>query len=216
MKMTHTDANIGNIQINRTNALGTRLVGSTIPADTFITLTIGQGEVTQDKFNRERITPRTSKESSIVKVAMTTTQWGELVSSVGIGSGVPCTIERRDGKLVEQTYTSEQLDTYYQKRFEREAQTTVQGIKNAFEEAEDLLLNKKTINKTDRSTILMAYNTTMRLLTDSLPFLEALVAEDVEQQLADAQAQFKANVLHLSNEYQKQQNLLEANNNKKP
>lgn len=39
-------------------------------------------------------------EQEFIQVAMTEAQWATFVSSPNMGSGVPCTIERREGKMV--------------------------------------------------------------------------------------------------------------------
>lgn len=188
----YEDKNIGNISINRTNCNDMRLVGSTVPADTFVTLKISQGEAYSTECDKEIIRAKTG--GNIVEIAMTHQQWGELISSFGIGEGVPCTIERKNGTRVEQTYKTEALDIYYGNKAKENIKNTVERFDKSFSKAKGILLNKKAISKADREVIIDGYKAISRLLNEELPFIQTLIAEDVEKQLTRAQAQFKSNM----------------------
>ena len=187
--------NVGVLRISRRQGRA-RLVGSASAAQTFVTLTLTQGEVVSDEFTKEKIYPKESE--LIAEVSMTPMQWGELLSSSNIASGIPCTIEYKDGKRVEQTYETEPLADYYEKHTVDTFEKFRQEYTETMSKATDILENKKSIAKKDRETILSSYAQLSRLMEDTLPFVQRRMIEDTEEHIARSAAQFKSNMQELS------------------
>lgn len=189
-----THENIGILRINRHQGR-TRLVGSTSAAQTYIGLEIVQGHVASDEMNKEKFYAKQSQ--SIVEVSMTLMQWGELLSSFGMATGVPCTIERVNGKRVAQTYKTEPLADYYSKHTAETLNEFKKKYEETMDETVDILENKKSIAKKDREKILGNYKALTRLVEDTLPFIKRRMIEDTEEHIAESAAQFKANMQEL-------------------
>ena len=88
----------GLIQLNRQQGGQNNLFRSPVKHQHRMTLTIAEAEVMSDEFDEGgNARPR----RQIIEVALSGIQFAELLTQPGIGEGVPCTIIRRDGRLVE-------------------------------------------------------------------------------------------------------------------
>lgn len=187
-KEIRNDDNIGVISISRTNGGSVnRFVGSTVPSETAISIKVYQAEKTSSKFDKERFIPT----KGIVTVELTPSQWAELITSLNIGVGSPCTITRLNGKRIEQTYETESVCSYYENRLQDEFSNITNRFDALFEDAMDILSNKKSINKADRETIMSAYREVERFMGDSAPFIQKMFKEDLDKHTVDAAMAFK-------------------------
>lgn len=200
--------NIGVAQLSRVSSNGTRLVGSAVEANDFISLTISHGVASSDEFTKEIIRPA----ESIVQIQMSALQWGELVSSFGVGQGVPVTINRLNNKRVDQVYVTKELDQFYEDRTKNMIKGSLKTIEDAMANANDILENKKTITKSDRAEISSAYSKIHRLLNDSLPFLTKLLVEDTETYISQATSQFKTEMSIMLQQHMQNQKQLDDKN----
>lgn len=188
--------NIGVVQLSKVSTNGKRLVGSAVESQHIVNLRVSQGSATSDEFTKEIIRAT----DTIVEIQMTSLQWGELVSSFGVGQGVPVTINQLGNDLVDQVYVTKELDAFYEERTKKMINESLTDINAAMDTAYDILKNKKTITKSDRDSISKAYMKTQSLLADALPFITKLLVEDTETYIAQATAQFKTDMAVLLNE----------------
>lgn len=183
--------NVGTIQASRIyGGGGDRLVGSTVPCDTRIRLRIAEGSVHCDEFNKEVFRSK----AGIVEVEMTQMQWAELITSLNMGDGQPCTITTRNRSRVKQEYVSQSVADYYDGRLQRNFKKVTADYRELFEDAKDILENKKTITKADREKIIGAYSRVERFMGDSAPFMEKLFKEDLDKHSTAAAIQFKVDM----------------------
>lgn len=84
----------GMIQVHRTNSTGSHLVGSNIEHQQYITLKISKAI-----YERNLKNDWWFDRDNIVEVSMTLSQWAEFISSPNT-SGVPCTLDRIQGKCL--------------------------------------------------------------------------------------------------------------------
>ena len=87
----------GLVQFSRQHGGSKKLFGSQIRSDTTIALRIFEGEV-QHELSYDRYSH--AKNRPIIEVVLSAAQFAELLTTMNMGSGVPCTIEYRDGKDV--------------------------------------------------------------------------------------------------------------------
>lgn len=80
------------VSVTRTSGTARSLFQSDLRHQDTITLTISEADRLRD-LNYDRVHPTTE----LIKVEMSLAQWGAVVSSMGIGSGVPATLRRREG-----------------------------------------------------------------------------------------------------------------------
>ncbi|WNL50763.1 hypothetical protein RPALISO_176 [Ruegeria phage RpAliso] len=84
------------VVVNRTQSNGTYLFDSDAKHDNFVTLSIHRA-------SRERRHGGNYvyAEGEVMQVAMTESQWATMVSSMGVGSGTPATLQREGGHRIQ-------------------------------------------------------------------------------------------------------------------
>ena len=85
----------GQIQFNRSNGNGTNFYGSELPQDHYITM-----EVHHSVIHRELTQDRYYNKGQILRIRLSSGQFAEMLTSMNCGSGVPCTIERIEGRKI--------------------------------------------------------------------------------------------------------------------
>lgn len=129
---------------------------------------------------------------------MSQSQWAEMVSSIGIGEGTPCTIRHLDGKRVEDCpYTSvrEQFD----KEFDDSVQESLKNLRDAVAACEELLA-KKSLTKADREQVLDLVRKAYREVSDSVPFIKSQFTEQMDKTVKEAKGEIEALAMnHLLN-----------------
>lgn len=121
---------------------------------------------------------------------MSQSQWAEMVSSIGMGEGTPCTIRHLDGKRVEDCpYTSvrEQFD----EEFDDSVQESLEGLRNAVTACEELL-GKKTVTKADREQVLSLIRKACREVSDAVPFIKKQFTEQMDNTVKEARGEIEA------------------------
>ncbi|HCL5638221.1 TPA: hypothetical protein N2N45_004304 [Klebsiella aerogenes] len=89
----------GLVRVGRVNSSGTNLFDSDIDHRELIELTFHTAAIEQDGYSN-RITKGEDR-SPLLVARLSAAQWAAMVSSFGVGEGVPCTLSKiRDGKLV--------------------------------------------------------------------------------------------------------------------
>jgi len=190
--------NIGVINVSRVQTGGTRLVGSAIESDTVIEVSLYQGQADQTTYQKEQI--RASRAKPIVTIQMSTLQWGEFTSSMGIGMGNPCTIVDKDGHHISQTYQTSAIDDYVYDA----TKSQLSKFNDKYGEKTEKIykiLEKKSINKSDREIIKETINSIHRMFNDDLPFIQQISVEETQKHLVQAQAQFKTEMQELISKY---------------
>ncbi len=125
---------------------------------------------------------------NIVEVAFSQSQFAELLTTMNIGAGVACTIQAREGKMVErppqiasQTENMKAEFTDQAREFTKEILREADGI--------DELLKKPTLNRADRAKISSVLRSVSRELTDKMPFMVDMYQEATEKIKTDAKAE---------------------------
>lgn len=89
----------GLVRVGRVHSVGTHLFDSDLEHREFVELTFSSACVRNDGYGRN--VNRTPREKPLLTVRLSGAQWAGVVSSVGIGDGVPCTLSRiRSGDAV--------------------------------------------------------------------------------------------------------------------
>ena len=121
---------------------------------------------------------------------MSQSQWAEMVSSIGIGEGTPCTIRYMNGKRLENCpYVSvrEQFDD----EFDDSVRESLEGLRNAVAACEELL-GKKSVTKADREQILSLIRKAYRDVSDAVPFIKKQFTEQMDNTVKEARGEIEA------------------------
>lgn len=184
----------GMVSINRTSSGGTYLFGSIMNHHSFITLTIKHAKVrrhlAQDWYSADSL--------PIVEIELSHTQFAELITSPGIGDGVPCTIRGLNGKLLKECPAPEAMNSKYAEDLKKTTASTVVQLKEMVQQLSEVLLpGNKTLGKKELNVLLSGIKSAMQSVTDSIPFIEQSFNEEMEEQKNKAVGEMEAVASHL-------------------
>lgn len=130
-----------------------------------------------------------SPKDTIVEVEMTQNQWAELVSSIGLDAGVPCTIKWLNGPVEDPPFQSKVSE------FQAEFQACMDG---ALSNADEMivraknLLGKKTLTKADRDELLKLLQSIQNSVRSQAPFIYKQFAEQMEKTATEVKGELEA------------------------
>ena len=128
----------------------------------------------------------------IVEVELSPAQFSELLTTMNVGDGVPCTIRNcREGKSlrvddVPQEHTVEQEKIY--KSFRGELNERLETIKDRQKRLRELLDKKGKLNKAERAEIYNLSDGLFRFFWDHAPFILKSFEESAEKVASEAKA----------------------------
>ncbi len=184
---SETHPSYGSARVSRVSGQS-NLFMSAFAHQHFITLGISRAELTRSQSNQWL---HSALGSDLIELAFSESQWALLLSSVG-GSGVPTTIKRLHGKLVQECPPQANVGRFHADVEERMARATehlAQAVTKAREVAE-----APSATKGDRRDVAAAIQAAQRELFDGLPFVVEMLRERMETIVDEAKAQVE---LHL-------------------
>lgn len=158
----------------------TVLYGSDFVHKNYITITL-----TASELNRTLSNDWHFGRKQIIELAMSEAQWSSFVSSMNIGSGVPCTLTWQEGKgVIPGLPMPEARANQFGKEFQEDFDEAIQALKEALEEVDMLGLSKA---KADRmkARIITAH----RKISDAAPFVANQFGEHMEKELERAKVE---------------------------
>jgi len=153
---------------------------------TYISLEIKEGERHHD--GKDYYMGR----KHLIRIRMTASQFAQLLTTMNMGDGVPCTIERvwKDGKYqgVEappvQKKEIERVEEHFRQRLSKFTQDLDAGRQRVLE-----ILEQKTIKKSDRQEIKSLLDMVMREVASNTPYMIRLFRESTETIVEQAKAE---------------------------
>ncbi len=184
----------GMVGINRCSSSGSFLFGSMANHRSFITLSVKRASrrrsLANDRFSAES--------RDLIEIEMTHSQFGELITSPGMGDGVPCTIRAFDGELLEPCPEPERMVSKFEgdlKATTKETVSLLQDLTNQLDEA--LLPGNKALGKKELGVLLQGLKSALQSVTDSIPFIEQSFGEEMEVQIDKAITEIEAVGSHM-------------------
>lgn len=113
--------------------------------------------------------------NNYIEVDLSFSQFAELITSMNIGDGVPCTINRLKGEKFDDPWIEDnrlELD----KDIEKETNSTIESIKEMI----DLIENEK-LTKTVKTKLIQQCHKIIKTLNDKLPFIAEMYAEHLDK-----------------------------------
>ena len=169
---------------------GRPLFGSSIKHSNTITLRI-RAAVEERHLNKNWYYGR----DRLIEVEMSPTQFAEMITSLNMGEGVPCTLRYVDGERREDPPSTSQREV-----FEEEFKNDVNKVKSLYnknyKEVQELLTKKgqlKAIEKKKVSTFLFELT---RTIDDNLPFLQKSFNEAMDKTVHEAKGEVEAFVMN--------------------
>jgi hypothetical protein len=182
-----THESYGMISVSRVSSnLGQSLFGSSIKHSNTIMLRIKKGEVDR-LLNRDWYRGK----EEIVNVELSPTQYAEMLTCMNMGDGVPCTIRRLNGKMIEGPSEVKQRQI-----FEQEFQENITALENecsdGVNDVADILLKKGSITIKERKKALEKITGIMRIVGDYLPFIQRSFNESMDKTVLEAKGEVEA------------------------
>jgi hypothetical protein len=169
----------GSIRVNRVQ--GQRyLHGSDFQHQNYVVLSIAPA-VVERSLGRDCHFAR----RDFLRIAMTEAQWATFVSSFGMGGGVPCTIEYREGQSVPGFPAPERAA-----KFKKEVADDLNGLIDELTKlVQEVEANTSGLTKPKKEAILARATQALRYANDHVPFLNEQFAEHMEGEAEKAKAE---------------------------
>jgi hypothetical protein len=171
---------------------GARLFGSDVDHQHYIVLRVSPAEV--DHYGSQDWFHKTSGHS-YVEVALSNTQFADLLTSFNVGDGVPCTLLHKDGK----SYAMPDVPTKSE-QFRDDLSDDLRDVLKDLREAEKEILEavngEKAIGKTQQKELLFKLRGFSKLVDDHLPFLAKQFQRFADRTVNEAKANVEAYVDH--------------------
>ena len=195
-KMEHeslSHESFGQIQFNRTNANGTHFYGSELPQDHYISMEVHHSEI-----NRELTKDRYYNKGQILRLRMSSGQFAEMITSMNYGSGVPCTIERIEGKKIAELPVQESRKEFVHRKFEDRMKMFGDTIRERQNKAKELV-KKKTLSKDDMHQLQMHLEWLTGEVERNIPFFAKCFQDTMDEVVFEAKTEVENAIQHKIN-----------------
>ena len=160
----------------------TRLFASEFDHNGFVTISICGAELHRN-LSRDWHFGR----NEYIEVAMSEAQWASFVSSMNVGSGVPCTLQRRNGEMISQIKGQAKTKT----TFKAELQETLKDVTDSLEVLKKQIDDSKLSGKA-KDELLGSLRKAMMNLAPNLSFVADQFSEHIETTLEHAKIEVGA------------------------
>ena len=189
-----SDPAYGMVSFSRCSGNPGTLFGSPLTNhEHFVRLSIGRGQSTFDLGSQRFYRPH---DGELIEVLLSAAQFAELITTMNVGLGAPCTISRLNGKQVPRPAPSEVHETT---KVHNEFRATVQKMVAKLNEQEAALneiLEKKALTKQDRNTLSRVISEARSTYEDLAPFMLEMFQESADKVVSHAKAEVDAVMTH--------------------
>jgi len=170
---------------------GQNLFGSSVQHNHTIKLKIAPAKIDRH-LNRDWFH---ANSKPYIEVEMSYSQFAEAITSMNMGDGVPVTLRRLDGKMIEDCPQFDKRQEFEQE-FEKEMQKIGKSLKVLTEQAELLLSEKKPPTKADKETILKGIKALRQEIESNVPFIQSSFNEQMDKTVLEAKGEFEGFMMH--------------------
>ncbi len=189
---SHKHESFGQIYFSRTNGTAD-FYGSELTQDHYITMEIRQSEI-----NRELTSDRYHPTKMITRLRMSSGQFSELITSLNVGSGVPCTLEFSNGKKVEPLPKQESRKEFVHRKFEDRMNDFAKSLREKQNIAKELV-KKKTLSKEDIHQLTMHLQWLTDEVASNIPFFGKCFQENMDEVVNEAKMEVENAIQHKIN-----------------
>ncbi|WP_320928360.1 hypothetical protein [Hungatella sp.] len=168
---------------------GVALFGSSIRHNDTIRLSISKGEIDRHG-NESRYYAKHSLSDKYIEVEMSYSQFAEAITSLNMGEGVPVTVMRVNGQQMPPC-PYEDKQKLMRQEFKNLAKSVTADMTSHTKEVAELLQNKKTLNNADKEFILSALHSAAAKISDHMPYINEMFAEQMEKTVTEAKGEFE-------------------------
>ena len=187
----HRHASYGMVGFSRTNGNSRRLFGSALKSHYStirmkITPAIMEHDLHADQYF-------TAGNSAVIEIELSATQFAEAITSMNIGDGVPCTIRRLNGKLIDDPPDIETEVERIKSEFEGDLTNMITAMKERRADIEKLTAKLPEKAKRD---IHIALDVILQQVTSNVPFIMEQFNEASDRVVTSAKRDIEAFALH--------------------
>jgi hypothetical protein len=184
----------GQISFTRTQGRGQTFYGSELPQDHYVSMEIRQSEVQRDLTNEWYSTYGIP----LIRIRMSSGQFAELITSMNMGSGVPCTIERLMGKKVDEFPEIESRKELVHRKFEERMKQFADTIRENKIKAKEIV-KKKTLSKQDVWDLSLQLDFLTQEIEQNIPFFAKCFQETMDEVVFEAKTEVENAIRHKIN-----------------
>lgn len=174
----------GMVGLSRVQARGVTLVGSTLPHDNFISLTIHTAKLSDD------LEQHFYSDQQLIQVWLSPIQFSEMLTNMNHGDGVPCTIARFNGQSMGDAPPMNSKQALIQEDFKDTCKEFATKVKAAMTAAAEI----KQVGV--RNQVLHELEMLAQEIRSNLPFLERRFTEATQHTINDAKGAIEAAMTH--------------------
>lgn len=170
------------------------MFGATVRSNGGILLSIDSATLKRSEFHEDVI----SSDRNIIEIKMTETQFGQLISTFNRGSGVPVTISRKQGRLVEDPpfYSKyEQFEDEFERNVHNATVDIQESIKNLTSHIESIKMSKANKEYLDKEI-----KNIQNLFKSKIPYMVKRFNEQLEESVGEAKTEISAFINQLVNQ----------------
>lgn len=160
----------------------------------YITLSIRKGEKVIDDTGSERFYGQLR--DGLMEVDLSPSQFAELLTTMNVGMGVPCTIRYLNGEEVQKPPPLQMEIQNIREALATEFQKAAARFKDGRKVIEGLLEKKTPLTREDKVKIREVIAISDRLLLDTSPYLMTLFQEATEKVVTHAKAEIDSVLTH--------------------
>jgi hypothetical protein len=183
-----THPSYGFVQVSRCQGHSS-LFGSPFRHQNFMTLSIGRS-TKHRSLGRDRHFGGIHGE--LVEIALSEAQWAHMVSSVGMGGGVPCTLRYVGGKSMEDCPEQADVERFHED-IERDTKLAMKFMADAIGKMK-ALTEDKAPTKEKRREVLEALTSAQKQMIDSAPFVAKQLTEHMNEVVQAAKTEVESYV----------------------
>lgn len=189
---THSHPSYGMIRFSRISGRPPYFFGSELPQDHYIELTIEGGELQRDLSNDWYH----SDHRRIIECRMTANQFSELITSLNIGCGVPCTLQYVDDKAILQENSKAETKKEYTHRSFKERMKEFSGRFRGFQDKVKEITKKQVIAKKDKEEINNVVESLFTELNRNIPFFLECFQKHMDKVVVEAKMEVENTIMH--------------------
>jgi len=191
-KITFEHDSFAMVEISRFSGnRGKNLFGSSIKHNNTIILKIAPAKINRhlnrDWFHAIGI--------PYIEVEMSYSQFAEAITSLNYGNGVPVTLKRLNGRLVEDCPHFDKRQEF-EVEFEKDMLEIGRNLRKLTKQAEELLNSKKHPTKTDRQAILNGIKSLRQEIESNIPFIQQSFNEQMDKTVLEVKGEVEGFVMH--------------------
>ena len=180
----------GTISFNRVVVSGTNFYGNETPQNHFVTLEICTS-VTEKDIKTEKFYPK----DKLIKVRMTNLQFVELITSMNVYNGIPCTIEAINGEKVEPLPKIENRKEFVHRKFQDRMKEFSKSIRDRQIKAKELV-KKKTLTKDEMNSLQHHIEWLTTEVESNIPFFAKCFQETMDEVVFEAKLEVENAIQH--------------------